>query len=1070
VFTPSPASHKRPAQKGQGLSAKRPWTDQQQPFTATGGGFKGKSRNRFKNRGKSKPSNNSGNSIQGESRSRRFSVPPFANSWPFADSRTFAGSRTFAESRRPLIAVCGELGVDFDGPLDSSDYLHRTENSSSQVPQAANYSSLDSCAFRSSEGQSTGTGGGLTSPQGCMLPCGPGVPTTTSGILNLLLSPKEDRRLAPHLESETVQQDCSTADFQDGLPGSHQGGVAPRFVGHVYRSDRCVPPHPCRPEGPSLPTLCLPRQGLRLVLPSIRSFRGSQGLHHGSQGGGCLPSQSRGYRTLPISGRLADSRREPRTGTQPHFYDSVPSREAGLASQLLQVSPCPDSDHRSLGLETGFRSFNGVPLSREDLQSGESRSSAVDNICHYGGGLAEALGSHEQHDGPSSFLQVPLAPPPLPSPSVLGSSGAPGDSSHPSTSHHSSIHSVVVGQSKHHGRCPLSSSTLHPRSFHRRLTSRVGWSVRGRKGLGGVGLSPPLLPHQQVGAAGSLLGSQTLREAADGVQSSREIGQHHYGGLHQSRGRNTIHTSRLSSKGATRLDSEQGHPDSGRSYSGLRQRLRGRSLEGRCLSDGMDSGPSSLPPDQLPVALPPDRSVCVEAQSPDSDLLLLESGSPRIRTRRVQHPLDELPGVCLPSFQPPPEDPLQVGEGGGGDDSGGPPLAQTDLVLHGSTPSSGAPSSPTSQGGPPPQPSDRIDTVITRVVTPQPDCMAIVKQSLQTRGFSQQVATLVAKSRRASTRGVYDSRLSHFFKWCNDKDINPCSASEQHICEFLADMFSSSTVAVRSLKQYRSAIASIHQGFEDGSSVTSSTTVSALFKGMFHERPPIQRVPPSWNLTVVLQLFTLPPFDSLGTVELKLLAGKTAFLLAAVTAKRRSELQAIFIDPSHMAFGATGVTLSFAPGFLAKNQTEVFTPEPLFIPRIRSLSSEPRDRLWCPVETLKAYIDRTREIRPDGCNRLFISLKKPHKAVSRDTLSRWIVDTIKLAYQRRSLDPPVGVRAHDTRAVASSWAAFAGVPMHIIMRTASWRSQTTFTSCYLKDMLGQDAALAKAVLDRRPSL
>jgi hypothetical protein len=75
------------------------------------------------------------------------------------------------------------------------------------------------------------------------------------------------------------------------------------------------------------------------------------------------------------------------------------------------------------------------------------------------------------------------------------------------------------------------------------------------------------------------------------------------GGLHQSRGRNTIHTSRLSSKGAARLDSEQGHPDSGRSYSGLRQRLRGRSLKGRCLSDGMDSGPSSLPPDQLPVAL-----------------------------------------------------------------------------------------------------------------------------------------------------------------------------------------------------------------------------------------------------------------------------------------------------------------------------------------------------------------------------------------------------------------------------------------------------------------------------------
>jgi hypothetical protein len=42
----------------------------------------------------------------------------------------------------------------------------------------------------------------------------------------------------------------------------------------------------------------------------------------------------------------------------------------------------------------------------------------------------------------------------------------------------------------------------------------------------------------------------------------------------------------------------------------------------------------------------------------------------------------------------------------------------------------------------------------------------------------------------------------------------------------------------------------MYHGFEDGSSVTSFTTVSALFKGMFNERPPTQRIPPSWNLTV----------------------------------------------------------------------------------------------------------------------------------------------------------------------------------------------------------------------------
>jgi hypothetical protein len=68
VFSPSPASRKRPAQQGQGPSAKRPRTDQQQPFPATKGGFKGKGKgkgNRFRkggNRSRARPSNNSGSS------------------------------------------------------------------------------------------------------------------------------------------------------------------------------------------------------------------------------------------------------------------------------------------------------------------------------------------------------------------------------------------------------------------------------------------------------------------------------------------------------------------------------------------------------------------------------------------------------------------------------------------------------------------------------------------------------------------------------------------------------------------------------------------------------------------------------------------------------------------------------------------------------------------------------------------------------------------------------------------------------------------------------------------------
>ena len=42
----------------------------------------------------------------------------------------------------------------------------------------------------------------------------------------------------------------------------------------------------------------------------------------------------------------------------------------------------------------------------------------------------------------------------------------------------------------------------------------------------------------------------------------------------------------------------------------------------------------------------------------------------------------------------------------------------------------------------------------------------------------------------------------------------------------------------------------------------------------------------------------------------------------------------------------------------------------------------------CPLLTLKEYLKRTQDLRGDE-EKLFISYQKTHKAVSRDTISRW---------------------------------------------------------------------------------
>ena len=79
-------------------------------------------------------------------------------------------------------------------------------------------------------------------------------------------------------------------------------------------------------------------------------------------------------------------------------------------------------------------------------------------------------------------------------------------------------------------------------------------------------------------------------------------------------------------------------------------------------------------------------------------------------------------------------------------------------------------------------------------------------------------------------------------------------------------------------------------------------------------------------------------------------------------------------------------------------------------------------------------------------------MNKPHQPVSCQTISRWIVDTIKMAY-----DEDKKVKAH--RAIGPSWALFNGASMRSIMETADWSRESTFTKFYLKDV--QNSVLKK---------
>ena len=118
----------------------------------------------------------------------------------------------------------------------------------------------------------------------------------------------------------------------------------------------------------------------------------------------------------------------------------------------------------------------------------------------------------------------------------------------------------------------------------------------------------------------------------------------------------------------------------------------------------------------------------------------------------------------------------------------------------------------------------------------------------------------------------------------------------------------------------------------------------------------------------------------------------------------------------------------------------------------------------CPCRALSVYLQKTKSVR-NAESRLFLTFKKGSvHGASKDTISRWLVQTVKLAYELADEQDFEMARAHDTRSLSTSWALFHGVSMEEIMRAAFWAAETTFTSFYMKDIIWDDAAFSLSTL------
>jgi hypothetical protein len=167
----------------------------------------------------------------------------------------------------------------------------------------------------------------------------------------------------------------------------------------------------------------------------------------------------------------------------------------------------------------------------------------------------------------------------------------------------------------------------------------------------------------------------------------------------------------------------------------------------------------------------------------------------------------------------------------------------------------------------------------------------------------------------------------------------------------------------------------------------------------------------------------------------------------------------------HAGCGMMGSSfvLKYNPDFFPKTHmgTKGCTAlDPLVIPALSDYVAPTmtEDKLLCPVRALKWYLKRTEKHR-EGKRRFLIAYKQGYKQdIAAPTVSRWIKEVVIRAYRKATPDakqiyyPDTVPHAHQLRGIAASWAVAHRVSMDEILRACSWKSSTTFTSFYLRDM------------------
>ncbi len=479
--------------------------------------------------------------------------------------------------------------------------------------------------------------------------------------------------------------------------------------------------------------------------------------------------------------------------------------------------------------------------------------------------------------------------------------------------------------------------------------------------------------------------------------------------------------------------------------------LRSRRMSHACrMTSARPSGRMATPPRGTPADSETlrgrsGRPVCLPGHVSLPVVFLPVRGDPRYRCAGMQL-ASGLTQICVSPSEPSRTDPVQGQGGRGASPLGGALLAQPDVVSRTDAPrdspslaNSSEEGSTFSERGHPLAPAPRL------VESPR---MVLGRDAEVLSGLPPAVVNTITSARALSTRQAYRQKWNMFVDWCSPRREDPHRCPIAVVLSFLQDGLER-RLSPSTLKVYVAAIAAHHDAV-DGKSLGKHDLVIRFLRGARRLNPPRPHLVPSWDLPSVLSALRGAPFEPLQSVELKFLSLKTVLLSTLARVKRVGDLQAFLVDDSCLEFGPADshVVLRPRPGYVPKVPTMPFRDQVVNLQALPREEADPAIALLCRVRALRIYVDRTQSFRTS--DQLFVCFggQQKGRAVSKQRLAHWIVEAIVLAYHARRLPCPLGVRAHSTRGVASSWALARGASIADICKAAGWATPNTFARFY----------------------